>query len=174
MKMTLAELAKMLDAELIGDSDVVVEGVATLANAGPGFLTFLSNRRYFPYLKDTRASAVILQSEFAADCPTHALVCDDAYVAYARAAQALHPVHTWIPGQHSSAIVDPSAEVHDESHVGAGAVVEAHARIGPGAFIGPNCVIGEGASIGPHSHLSASVTLCHGVKLNSSYSKSPR
>ena len=163
--MTLGALGEALGAELRGDVNTQIERVATLGTAGSGAVSFLSNRRYRPQLRNTRASAVILSQEFAAECPVPVLVMDNPYLGYARAAALLNPRPPDPRGIHERAVVASDARVHEESWVDAGAVVQAGVRIAARAFIGPGCVVGEGVTVGEDTRLVANVTLCQGVVL---------
>lgn len=165
MDMMLGALAEALGATLHGDAGTRVEGVATLTGAGPGQLSFLANRRYRPQLRETRASAVILSEEFAVDCPTAALVMDNPYLGYARAASMLNPRPPDPRGIHPRAIVDGAAEVHGDAWVDAGAVVQAGARLAARSVVGPGCVVGQGVCIGEGTRLVANVTVCESVRL---------
>ena len=49
---------------------------------------------------------------------------------------------------HSSAIVDPAAELHDSVSVAAFSVIGPHVRIGAGTRVGPHCVIEGHTTIG--------------------------
>jgi UDP-3-O-[3-hydroxymyristoyl] glucosamine N-acyltransferase len=165
MALSLGELAIRHGLELRGDPEARVERVGTLQSAGPDAVSFLANPRYRKYLATTRAGAVVLEAELAAQCSTAVLVSRNPYASYARIAADLHPQAEFVPGIRPGALVDPSAEVAAGACIAPGAVVEAGARIGPGAYVGPNCVIGAGADIGPGCRLVASVTICHGVRL---------
>ncbi len=165
VEMTLGALAERLSARLHGDAGIAIDGVATLAGAGPGELSFLANRRYRPQLRATRAAAVVLDDEFLADCPTAALVMDNPYLGFARAAALLNPPPPAAPGVHPGAHVDPKARVHPLASVGACAVVQAGAEVGARAVIGPGCVLEEDVVVGEDSRLAANVTLCRGVVL---------
>ena len=90
MATTLGELAVRFGLELAGDPATQVSGVATLASAGPGTLTFLANPRYRRLLAGTRASAVVLDAGAAADCPVAALVAANPYAAFARIVELFH------------------------------------------------------------------------------------
>jgi UDP-3-O-[3-hydroxymyristoyl] glucosamine N-acyltransferase len=163
--LTLERLSALIGAKLRGDPACQVERVAPLQSAGPGDLTFLSSRRYRRYLAGSRAAAVILSADHLPDCPTSALVMDNPYLGYARAAAALNPVPVQPAGVHPSAWVAPGARVEPSAWIGAHAVVEAHADIGPGVFVGPGSLVGEGASVGQDTRLVARVTLCRGVRV---------
>ena len=165
MSYRLGELAERLGAGLRGDPDILIERVAALDAAGPRDVTFLSNRRYRPYLKDTRAGAVILPSRFADACPVPALVLDNPYLGYARAATLLSPPPEAAPGVAASAVVDPSAEVARDASIGAHCVVEAGASVGAGSSLGPGSFLGRNSSIGPRGRIAARVAICENVTI---------
>lgn len=163
--LTAADIAVRFGCEIIGDPDVGVARVATLQNADQGSVSFLANPRYRAFLADTRASAVILDSDEAPGCPVTALVCDNPYAVYARVAELLHPEPAAAPGVHPSAVVSDEASIASTATVAPNAVVEAGARIGERAFVGPCCVVGRAAQIGDDCRLVANVTVCHGVRI---------
>lgn len=57
---TLGQLAAHVGAELRGDADLPIQGLATLQEAGPAQLSFLANPQYRKYLPESRAGAVLL------------------------------------------------------------------------------------------------------------------
>ena len=59
--MNLSEIAQKLGCRLDGAPDTEIHGIAGIEHAEPGQITFLANRRYFPLLKTTRASAVLVE-----------------------------------------------------------------------------------------------------------------
>jgi UDP-3-O-[3-hydroxymyristoyl] glucosamine N-acyltransferase len=163
MAMTLGEIAVRYGLELSGDPAQAVDGVATLAAAMPGKLSFCTGARYRKQLKETRATAVVVPRELADDCPVAALVSARPYAAYARVASALHPAEDVRAGRAPGAQVDPAASVAASAWVGPNAVVGPGAVVGERCSIGPNCVVEAGARIGDDTRLQAGVTVCHGV-----------
>ncbi len=161
----LRELARRLGAELHGDGDCLIDSVATLHSARSGAISFLANPHYRRQLAETAASAVILSREALADCPVPALVADNPYAAYARAAALLNPAPPWQGGVHPSAVVDPVSHVHESAWIGPQSVVEAEAVVGENVYVGPGCIVGAGAVLGESTRLTARVTICHGVKI---------
>lgn len=162
---TLAELASRFDLRLVGDGQRTVRHLATLAEAGPDCLSFLSNAAYRPQLAGTRAGVVVLAERDAGDCPVPCLVSDDPYVSYARIARLFDQRPRTEPGIHPTASVHASAALGRDVHVGAGAVIGADCEIGQACSIGPGCVIGPGCRLGAGTRLVANVTLCDGVRL---------
>ena len=162
---TAQELADRFGLQVHGDPTVAIHGVATLAHAGPGQLTFLANPRYRTQLAETRAGVVVLRAGDAAARDGTALVARDPYLAYARVAALFDHAPAAEPGVHASAVVHRDAHVDPAASVGPGCVIAAGARIAAGAVLGPHCIIGPGCSVGAQSRLVARVTLVTRVAL---------
>lgn len=165
MDWPLDALAEALGAEFVGDPATRVNHVAPLEDAGPGALSFLANKKYLRHLSATGAAVVVLQAQWRADCPCAALVSDNPYLLYARAAALLFPPQRPARGIHPSAVVAGDAQVAGSARIGPLVVIEAGAVLEEGVVIGPGCVVGAGCRIGRDSRLMAKVTLCHGVVL---------
>ena len=163
--LTLGQVAAAGNAELRGDASVIITGVATLQNAGPEQVSFLTNSRYRKFLSQTQAAAVILSRKDAADCTLPALIADNPQLAYARVAALFAPLVKRHQGIHASAWVSSKAQIAADAWIGPHCTVEAGAVIAAGVFLGPNCVVGERARLGPETCLLANVTVCHGVSL---------
>ena len=58
--MKLAELTAKVAGVLDGDGELEITGIAGLADAGAGDLSFLANPKYAALLTTSRASAVIV------------------------------------------------------------------------------------------------------------------
>ena len=163
MPIKLGELAKKFGCELIGDPDIVIETVGSLSNAGPHALSFLSASAFKKQLPSTRAAAVILRAEDAADAPTAALINDNPYACYAHIAADICPAPVYAPGIHPSAVVDATAAVAESAHVAANAVVEANASIGANTYVGPGAVVGPNCQVGSDCRVHANATLVRDV-----------
>ena len=74
VRLTLGELADRFGLQVAGDPATCIEGIGTLAGAGPGQLAFLANPAYRRQLAATRAAAVVLRAEDADGCPAPASV----------------------------------------------------------------------------------------------------
>ncbi|PWK92023.1 UDP-3-O-(3-hydroxymyristoyl)glucosamine N-acyltransferase [Fulvimonas soli] len=162
---TVAELAERFGLAFHGDGGRVIGGVGTLAGAGPGQLSFLSNSRYAAQLAATRAGVVVLREADLPACPTAALVAPDPYVAYAKIAALFERLPAAAPGVHPSAVVAPTARIGEGASIGPCCVVEDGAEIGAGAVLGPHCIVGAGCTVGAQSRLVARVTLVTRVTL---------
>jgi len=156
---TLAELARHVAGKVVGNGDCVIERVATLQNAGKGDISFLANRKYYKYLSQSKADAVIVSKKDAGEVPGNAIVVEDSYVSYAKIARLLYPEPKVIPGIEKTACIHSQAQVSDSAYVGHNVVIGAGSSIAPGCVIGHGCVIGDNVSIGDHSRLVCNVTI---------------
>ncbi|MGI8561205.1 MAG: UDP-3-O-(3-hydroxymyristoyl)glucosamine N-acyltransferase [Luteimonas sp.] len=162
---TAATLARRFGLGLHGDAAVEVDSIATLTNAGPRQLSFLSNPRYRPQLSSTHAGLVVM-SERDAECFSGtSLIAADPYVAFARIAGVFDSPVEVRPGIHRSAVIDCTALVDAAAEIGPMVVIGAGSRVEAGARIGPGCVVGEECGVGANSVLVARVTLVRRVRL---------
>jgi len=162
---SLQELANEVGGSLHGQSDRLINKVATIHNATSDSITFLANRSYSKYLQLTQAGAAILQEDDLVSCPVSAIVTTNPYLAYARIAAKLNPVNKFDAGIHASAVVAESARVHETVSIAAHCVIGESVVIEEGSIIGPGCVIENNVSIKSHVRLVANVTICHDVKI---------
>ena len=162
---TLAELAGKLDLDCVGDRDVVITSLATLASAKQGQLSFLANPKYQKDLIATQASAVIVSAEMVKLCPVNALVAANPYLSYAQSTHLFERVHA-VPGLiDNSAVIASTAKLDPSVSIGANAVIGEHVQIGANTVVGPGVVIGDHSLVGANGLLHGNVTLYHGVTL---------
>ena len=119
--MKLSELASKTGVRVEGNGDVEVSGAAGLDEAEQGHVTFLSNPRYTPRVKTTRASAIYVGEDTVVDRNDIALLrAKDPYLAYTRALILFYPEPQDEPFIHPSAVIDGTARVADDVTIGGG------------------------------------------------------
>ena len=164
-RFTLAVIAARFGLRLHGDAAHVIDGVATLALAGPSDIGFLANPRYRSQLASTRAGAIVLGAAEAVNWAGNSLIADDPHVAFARIASLFEHQPSVVPGTHASAMISPRARVAASACIGAFCVIGDDAVISDDVELGAHCIVGRGCSIGAQSRLVARVTLVQEVTL---------
>jgi UDP-3-O-[3-hydroxymyristoyl] glucosamine N-acyltransferase len=167
ISLTLEDIAIHIGATLYGDSKLQVQTIASLEQAMPGALSFLSHKKYRRHLSNTKATAVILTQEYFANCPTAALIHANPHLAFAKVANLLYPQSSCTSGIHPSAVIDSSATIAETAWIGPLAVIGARVCIKDSVFVGPNCTIDDDCIIGDNTRLIAHVTICQGTKIGS-------
>jgi UDP-3-O-[3-hydroxymyristoyl] glucosamine N-acyltransferase len=151
----LRELAHRLGCTVRGDGEVEVHRVAGIEESVPGDLTFVANPRYTSHLALTKASAVIVSPDLPAPLPS--VLSNNPYLTYARAVSLLHADAGPPPGIHPAAVVDPTAVLGPDVHVGALAVIGPRVRVGARSVIHPHVVLSADVEIGEDCRLHSGV-----------------
>ena len=153
--MQAAELARLLQAELRGDPELEITGVAGIEDAGPGQVTFVANPKYAALAKTTRAAAILVTPEFP-EVPPATLRLKNPYLAFAQAVEIFYQPPVWTAGVHATAVVHPTAKIGARAHVGAYVVISQDVVIGDDAVLLPHVVLYPGVRIGDrffaHAH----------------------
>ncbi len=162
---TLGEIATFLDVKLVGDENCLIHGLGTLSGAGPGQLSFLSNKSYLDQLASSQASAIIISGSLAERANHNLLISEQPYVSFARASELFANSPAITQGVHATAQVADDVQLADEVSIGPYAVIESGVSVGKGSVIGAHCFVGESSKIGENCHLYNNVTLYHGSKI---------
>jgi UDP-3-O-[3-hydroxymyristoyl] glucosamine N-acyltransferase len=142
---SLKDLASKVNGDIVGDPNLIIRSIATLQNASPGCISFLSNSKYKKFLSNTSASAVIVNRENAVELQAAGIVVDNPYAAYA-VISALFNAH-------------PNPYIGNEINyfVHATSSVDESVIIGPNVYVGPNCKIEKNTIIHANSSLVKNV-----------------
>ena len=165
--MKASELANILGGTLEGE-DVEVKACAGLEEARPGDLSFCKDPKHVKLVESTKASVVLLPPEWDKGAPCTVIrVVDPNHACMTAAKMFAPPEPVRAPGVHPSAVVDPSAKLGKDVHVGPFTVIEKGAEIGDGAVIEAQVFIGEGCKVGSKTHIYPQVTLREGTIVGS-------
>ncbi len=140
-----------------------ITGIAALATAGKGELSFLGNPKYRSEVAASEASVILLPPDYeGAPKPGQLfLVVDQPSVALARICGRIEQL-LWpkpAPGVHPTAFVDPSAKVAASATVGPLCVIEADAVVGEASHLQAQVFVGRAARIGAQCWLMPGVVL---------------
>ena len=172
---TLGDIAVLLGADLRGNPDTLVTGVAGIEQASSEELTFVANPRYTVLARTTRAAAVLVDPAFPELDGIATLRVANPYLAFAHAVELFYQAPVYAPGVHPTAVIHPTALLGAGAHVSAYAVIGAGAVVGEDAVLLPHVVLYEGVRIGArflahahavvreHCRLGDDVTLGNGV-----------
>lgn len=167
MKFKVGEIAQLLGAELEGDPQTEIHGLAKIEEGRPGTITFLANPKYEPHIYQTQASAVIVARDFSpkSDISATLLRCEDPYLAFTKLLSKAQEMIQAKSGIEASAHISPTAEIGQDVYIGAFAYIGDGARIADGAKIYPHAYVGDQASVGANTILYPQVTVYYGCQI---------
>lgn len=162
--MKLAELASALALPFEGDGALQVTGLASLEDAGPRDLAFVTGPKYRDAFAASRGGAFLLPPDFES-LRRPCLRSRAPYADFARAIDLLAPRAGQAPGVHptavvaSDAVLGPSVSIGAYAVIGAGAKLGARVRVHPNVTVYPGAVIGDDCELHSGSHIRENVRL---------------
>jgi UDP-3-O-[3-hydroxymyristoyl] glucosamine N-acyltransferase len=161
---SLQDIANKLGGFVHGDAGSLIDGLASLEDAGEKQISFFISERYREALKSTRASAVLLAEPYAADCPVDCIVVENPQLSYIDLAKLFKPKYEIKPGVHPTAVVSDTAIIHNTAVIGPYCVVGERVQIGARTELKSHCVIESDCVIGEDALLYSHVTFYNNVK----------
>ena len=167
MQFTAQQIGILLNGIVDGNPDVTVDQLAKIEEAAEGSLSFLANKKYEPYLYQTKASIVIVSSDFVPSAPyTSTLIrVKDAYSAFSVLLDQYNTLKRDKIGIEEPSFIHPSASIGKDVYVGAFAYIGANAIIGDKSNIYPQVYIGDNVTVGNSSILFPGVKIYYDCKI---------
>ena len=148
MKVSLSQLATLVQGNIIGHAEAVISGAAPFEQAGNRDITVAGNAKFLKKIDSCNAAAVIVPPNI--EAPGHNLVqVDNPMVAFAKVLQFFHPP------------VRPPEGIHPRAEIGR------DFKYGPGVSIGPMAVIGNHVTLGRQVWLHAGAIIGDDVAIGS-------
>ncbi|MBM4293404.1 MAG: UDP-3-O-(3-hydroxymyristoyl)glucosamine N-acyltransferase [Deltaproteobacteria bacterium] len=158
MKRTLGELAAVIQGELRGPADLVIEGIAAIDRATPRDITFISRGKYARLAGTSQAGAFIVSLE-QADLDRPRIIVPNPYLAYAQVAMLFAPPRRRWPGISNLACLGRDVELGREVSIAPLVFLGDRVRLGDRATLMPGCVLGDDVHLGADTLLHPNVTV---------------
>jgi len=159
--LTVARLAEKIGAELAGPGSGQIASVSGIATAGPGDVTFMTDKKHLDELARSKAGAVIVAERIEA-LTRPQLIVENVNRALITSLNIFAPKLTPpSPGVHQSAVVAETAKVAGGVSIGANVYIGCNAEVGDNTVIGTGCCIGENSIIGKNCRLDGNVIVYH-------------
>jgi len=177
MRLTIAQLAERLGAELAGEPDEIgrqISGVGAVEAARETDVTFIrdagdygrrsgrpADARYVSGLKESQAGAVIIAGRVEGLAKPQ-LIVKNVDAAMIEAMKVFAPkLKAATAGIDPTAKIGQNVKIGDGAAVGANVVIDDGARIGANSIIAGGCKIGENSSLGKNCRLDGNVVVYH-------------
>ncbi len=161
---TLAEIAKLTNAELVGASDHVITGVDDLESATSQEISFLDNPRYTQEMKSSSAGAIILHPSCERESGKNYLLHPTPLLAFQQVILAFLPkIHSGFSGIHPTAVIHADASLANDVTIGPHVTIDRKAIIGSGTILEAGVFVGAEVTIGQNCHLHPHVVVREGT-----------
>ncbi|MFA5252406.1 MAG: LpxD N-terminal domain-containing protein, partial [Phycisphaerae bacterium] len=161
MKLTVAQLAERIGAELVGDGSGQINAVGTVESASEDNVTFVANDKHIPQLKKSHAGAVIVGRSVEGLAKPQ-LIVKNVDAALIETLKIFAPkLKAAAEGIDPTAKVGQNVKIGKGVSIGAGVVIDDGAAIGENSVIACGCKIGENSKLGKNCRLDSNVVIYH-------------
>ncbi len=161
MLMSLGEIAKLVDGQVIGDEDIAITGVAGIKEAREGDITFVANPRYASLMNTTRASATIV-GPGVENNHRPLIKTKNPYLAFTMVMNLLANGNGEVlppPSIHPTVILGKNVELGSNVSLQPYVVIEDDVQVGDKVIIYPHVYLGRKSRIGDETLIYPHVTI---------------
>ena len=153
---TLQQIATIINAEFVGDSNFPVEGMNEIHVVTPGDIVFVDHPKYYDKALQSAATIILINKEV--ECPEGKalLISDDPFRDFNKLTDYFKPF------QKSLENISSSAEIGENT------VIQPNSFIGNHVKIGKNCIIHSNVSIYDYTEIGDNVTIHSNTVLGAS------
>ena len=172
MKLSLEEIAKLIDGFIEGNSSKEILGINSLDDADSSQISYIISEKYKESLIKSSAGAIIVDDNLKKYCKTNVIVVKNVYLAYSILSHEFKQKQDITDLKYRNEIDYPSTKIassvligknvtigvntiihhncviEDNSNIGESCLIESNVTIQQGSVIGDNCIISPGAVIG--------------------------
>lgn len=163
MEFSAQQIAALLNGNVEGDENSIVNNLSKIEEGAPKTLSFLANPAYTNFIYTTDASIVIVNRTLVLDKPiksTCTLIrVENAYESFAKLLELYTQIKGNKTGIEQPSFVSSNAQMGTDCYLGAFAYIGQNAKIGNNVKIYPHAYIGDNVTIGDNT------TIFSGVKV---------
>ncbi len=161
MQFTASQIAGMLNGNVEGNPDTIVNRLSKIEEGEPGSLSFLSNPLYTPYIYNTQASIVIVNDGFIPERPITATLIrvEAADIAFSKLLEIYNQIKNDRRGISKTSAVSESARLGENIYIGEFVVLGENVTIGKNVKLYPHVFVDNNCSIGDNTVLFSGVKI---------------
>jgi len=161
MKFTAAQIAGILEGEVIGNPNAEVFKLSKIEEGTEGSLTFLANPKYINYIYSTKATITIVNNSFEPEneISTTLIKVDDAYQSFSKLLEYYNQVKLMKSGIEQPSVISEGVTYGENLYLGSFCYIGKNVTIGKNVKIYPNSFVGDNTTIGDDCILFAGVRI---------------
>jgi UDP-3-O-[3-hydroxymyristoyl] glucosamine N-acyltransferase len=151
MKFTAAQIAGILEGEVVGDPNAEVYKLSKIEEGTEGSLTFLANLKYINFIYTTQATITIVNATFVPEqeITTTLIKVEDAYQSFSKLLDYYNQIKLMKSGIEQPSVISEGVTYGSDlylgsfSYIGKNVTIGNNVKIYPNSFIGDNVIIGN-------------------------------
>lgn len=161
MKFTAAQIAGILEGEVVGDPNAEVYKLSKIEEGTAGSLTFLANPKYLHFIYTTQATITIVNATFVPEqeITTTLIKVEDAYQSFSKLLEYYNQVKLMKSGIEQPSVISEGVVYGSDLYLGSFCYIGKNVTIGNNVKIYPNSFIGDNVSIGDNCVFFAGVRI---------------
>ena len=150
MHFQIKDIAQLLQGEIVGDEEAVVESLSKIQEAEAGSISFLANPKYESFIYITRATGVLVSRDFTPSRPVQTILIrvDDPYLSFSILLDTYYKAASRL-----------KTGIEQPSFIGLNSVAGENVYRGAFSYIGDYVKIGKNVKIYPQSYVGDNVTI---------------
>ena len=150
MKFTAAQIAGILEGEVVGNPEAEVFKLSKIEEGTEGSLSFLANPKYTNYIYSTKATVTIVNNTFdpEQEITTTLIKVEDAYKSFSKLLEYYNQVKLMKSGIEQPSVISDGVTYGSDLYLGSFCYVGKNVTIGKNVKIYPNSFIGDNVTIG--------------------------
>jgi len=170
MRISISELAHLINGTVEGDGSRFVEKFAPIEEADEKSLSFISNMKYSHFLYTTKAAAVLVSKDFIPDKHTDVSLIhvDDVYTTMSSLLEQFSSRENNKKGIEQPSYIAASAKIGKDVYIGAFAYIGENAVISDRVMIYPQTYVGDNVIIDNDTILYAGVKVYSSTEIGKS------
>ena len=155
------KLAEYLDGNLEGDPNIEVTNIAKIQEANNDSVTFLSNKKYTQYVYSTKASILVVDSDFCTDNDINPVIIrvENAYIGFVKMLHLFNKTKEIQNGICELSNISETSNISKGVYVGSFSTISANTTLHENVKIHENVFIGENVTIGNNTVIFSGVKI---------------
>ena len=161
MKFTAAQIAGILEGEVVGNPNAEVYKLSKIEEGTEGSLTFLANPKYTNFIYSTQATIAIVNASFEPEqqITTTLIKVEDAYKSFSKLLEYYNQIKLMKSGIEQPSVISEGVTYGADLYLGSFCYVGSNVSIGNNVKIYPNSFIGDNVTIGDNCVFFAGVRI---------------
>jgi len=144
---TLQEIATLIDAKFIGNSDFEITGINEIHVVESGDIVFVDHPKYYDKALNSKATTILINKEVPCPKGKSLLISENPFADFNKISK------------HFSPFINSSKSISDSAKIDIGTIIQPNVFIGNNVSIGKNCLIHPNVSIYDNSIIGDNVVI---------------